>query len=92
MTPDIVSKIEADFEDPNEILEILESMESRNRGPISDRTYRSIVFLAQGSKDKLNHYVELAFQDYRDLYWQAEYEDPETRKYDFSRSFEEQGL
>tara|TARA_R110000868_G_scaffold242255_3_gene497794 strand:- start:446 stop:733 length:288 start_codon:yes stop_codon:yes gene_type:complete len=90
MKDDIVSKIEADFEDPQEVFETLEALESMNRGPISDRMCRSIVFLVNGDRDKLHHYIDLAFLDPRDLLWQAEYEDPEIKKYDFSKSFGEQ--
>lgn len=41
---------------------------------------------------KLNHFIALSFKDYRDLIWQAEYEDQEVHKYDFNKSFNEQGL
>lgn len=92
MKQDIRDKIELDFVDPKEVLQILRAMESMNRGPVSDRVYRSIVFLSSGNKEKINYYVELAFKDIRDLYWQAEYEDPEIQKYDFSKSFVELGL
>jgi len=87
-----VAKIERDFDDPGQVMAVLESLESLNNGQVTDRTYRSIVFLAGGSKVKLGHYMGLALRDYRDLYWQAEYENPEVRKYDFSRPFDEQGL
>jgi hypothetical protein len=92
MNQDIIDKIETDFVDPKEVLQILEAMESMNRGPVTDRVYRSVVFLSSGSKDKLNHYIDLAFKDVRDLYWQAEYVDPEVQKYDFNKSFTELGL
>ncbi|HDY85240.1 hypothetical protein LCGC14_0751090 [marine sediment metagenome] len=92
MKQDIINKVESDFDEPKEVIRILESMESMNRGPIEDRAYRSIIFLAHGSRDKLNHYIDLAFKDSRDLYLQAEYEDPEVKKYDFNNTFNEQGL
>ena len=92
MKQDIIDKVDLDFVDTKEVLQILEAMESMNRGPVSDRIYRSIVFLSSGSKEKLNHFVDLAFKDVRDLYWQAEYEDPEIQKYDFNKSFVELGL
>jgi len=92
MQQDILNKIEVDFENPEEVVNILEAMESMNRGPISDRVYRGIVFLAQGNMNKLNHFIELSFNNYRDLLWQAEYEDPEVQKYDFAKSFNELGL
>jgi len=92
MQIDILEKIETDFENSKEVVEILKAMEPMNHGPISDRVYRGIVFLAQGSIEKLNHYIELYYKDYRDLLWQAEYENPEVRKYDFNKSFDELGL
>lgn len=92
MTPDIVSKIKNDFENPKEILNILESMQTEETGSISDRTYRSILYLAHGSTDKLAQAIELALLDCRDLYWQAEYGDTEVRRYDFNKTFGEQGL
>jgi hypothetical protein len=92
MKQDIVAKIRRDFENPDEIFERLGSLESGLGKPVSDRIYRSIVFLADGDRNKLSHYIDLALTDYRDLLWQAEYEDPEDRKYDFNRSFSEQGL
>ena len=92
MQQDILDKINEDFENSEEVVNILESMESMNCGPISDRIYRGIIFLAQGDMSKLNHFIELSFKDCRDLIWQAEYEDPEVQKYDFNNSFKELGL
>jgi len=45
-----------------------------NRGPISVRVYRGIIFLSDGDMNKLSHYLELALKDYSDHLWQAEYE------------------
>lgn len=92
MQQDILDKINEDFENPEEVVNILESMESIDRGPISDRIYREIIFLAQGDMSKINHFIELSCKDYRDLVWQAEYEDPEVQKYDFNKSFNELDL
>lgn len=92
MQQDILDKIKYDFENAEEVVNILESMESMNQGPISDRIYRGVIFLSQGDMSKLNHFIELSFKDYRDLIWQAEYEDPEVQKYDFNKSFNELGL
>ena len=77
---------------PQEVIDILESLETMNHAPPSDRVLRSIVFLAQGDRNKLSHFIDLAYRDYRDLLWQAEYENPEVRKYDFNKSFDELGL
>jgi hypothetical protein len=92
MRPDILDKINSDFENLEEVISILKVMESTNPEPVSDRIYRSIIFLSEGNINKLNHFIELFFTDYRDLIWQAEYEDPEIQKYDFNKSFKELGL
>lgn len=67
MQQDIFEKIKVDFGNSSDVLNVLEAMESMNLGPISDRVYRGIIFLSDGDMDKLNHYIELAFKDYRDL-------------------------
>jgi hypothetical protein len=92
MQKDILEKIETDFQNPEKVINILKAMESMNRGPISDRAYRGIIFLAQGSMTKLNHYIELSFKDYRDLMWQAEHVESEVQNHDFNKSFSELGL
>ncbi len=92
MQPDILEKINADFEKPDEVLKILKAMETAVQEHVSSRICRGIVFLSQGSICKLNHYVELSLIDYHDLIWQAEYEGPEIHKYDFNKSFNDLGL
>jgi hypothetical protein len=92
MQLDILEKIYKDFDNSEEVVNILEAMRSLDRDPVSDRIYRGIIFLSQGSMSKLNHFIELSLKDYRDLLWQAEYEDPEIQKYDFTKSFHDLGL
>ena len=93
MKKDITQKIKVDFPaSATEVIAILESLESMNRGPISDRIYRAIIHLTNGDQERLNQVIELAFKDHRDLLWQAEYKDPEIRKYDFNKTFNELGL
>lgn len=92
MQKDIVEKIEMDFENSEEVIKVLTEMVSRNNEAISERIYRAIIYLSEGNIEKLNYYIELYFKDYRDLIWQAEYEDPEIQKYDFNKSFNELGL
>jgi hypothetical protein len=75
-----------------EVFNMLKAVGVQAQEPVSDRIYRSIVFLSQGNMNKLNHYIELSLTDCRDLVWQAEYEDPEKQKYDFNKSFHELGL
>ena len=92
MQKDIVKKIEMDFENSEDVIKILSEMVSRKNEAISERIYRAIIYLSEGNIEKLNYFIELYFQDYRDLIWQAEYEDPEIQKYDFNKSFNELGL
>jgi len=92
MKKDILDKIESDFTNPQEILGILSKMAEKDDEVTSDRIYRSIIFLANGKLELLNHFVGLYFVDYRDLLWQAEYEDPEIQKYDFNKTFYKLGL
>lgn len=91
MQPDILRKINADFENSKEVVNILKAMESMSQEPVSYRIYRGIVFLSQGNISKLNHFIELLFTDYRVLLWQAEYENEEIQKYEFNKSFNELG-
>lgn len=44
MQQDILDKINEDFENSKAVLNILKSMESMNRGSISNRIYRVIIF------------------------------------------------
>ena len=92
MQKDIANKIEMDFKTSEEAIKILSEMASRENEVISERIYRAIIYLSEGNIEKLNYFIELYFQDYRDLIWQAEYEDPEIQKYDFNKSFKELGL
>lgn len=94
MQSDIIKKINNDFSNPVKVIELLEEMEKVEGSQIADRIYRSIIFLAEGKIEKLKHYINLFFKDYRDLLWYAEYEgkDPEVQKYDFNQSFVELGL
>ena len=92
MQQDITKKIGQDFESPEEVIGLLSKMEEREDDYISERIYRAIIFLSEGNIEKLNHFIKLYFLDYRDLLWQAEYEDPEIQKYDFKKSFSKLGL
>ncbi|MDH5414915.1 MAG: hypothetical protein OEW87_12310 [Flavobacteriaceae bacterium] len=92
MKKDTLKKINTDFINPEEAISILSEMELKNDEPVPERIYRAIIFLSEGNIEKLHHFIELYFIDYRDLIWQAEYEDPEVQKYDFNKSFNELGL
>jgi len=92
MQQDIIKKIQQDFDNPEEVIGLLSKIEENEGDPVSERIYRSIIFLSEGNLEKLNHFINLYFLDYRDLLWQAEYEDPEIQKYDFNKSFSKLGL
>ena len=92
MKKDTLKKIDTDFKNPEEVIRILSEMELRNEEVVSERIYRAIIFLSEGDVEKLHHFINLYFEDYRDLIWQAEYEDPEIQKYDFNKSFSKLGL
>ena len=89
MKLDILKKIENDFKDSRPVLDALLSLEQINRGPVSDRIQRCIIHLSNGKLDSVYNYIDLAV---RDLIWQAEYENPEIRKFDFNNSFFKLGL
>lgn len=58
---------------------------------ISNRILRCVVFLAEGDLTKLEHYIDIAKTDYRDVIFMAEYTDHDKqnpkRIRDFNRSF-----
>ena len=90
---DIIQKIEQDFAgDYPFALDMIDDFVSCTSKPVSDRLLRAVVFMANGKIEKLDHAIELANIDFRDVLWQAEYDCGETQLYDFHRSFPELGL
>jgi hypothetical protein len=95
MKIDIINKIKSDFgEGSNEALEILinrlEQLEYLN----NDRIIRCLIYLSKGSIKELNHFIDLAQQDPRDLIMYAEYKEGSNfenfkRLRDFNKTFED---
>lgn len=58
----------------------------------NDRVLRAILFLATQCPLTIDQAIHMAISDYRDVLWQAEYDPPDHRKYDFEKSFPENGV
>jgi hypothetical protein len=58
---------------PAEILAILDRYGTKPHHPERDRVHLAILMLSEGKLDKLDHYVNVADQDYRDVLSWAEY-------------------
>jgi hypothetical protein len=91
---DIVKKIHSDFgERSSEAIEALHNAIERTGYPETDRIVRCIIFLSEGNIEELNHYIEVADRDERDIMFWAEYErlSGESLNYkrvrDFSKAF-----
>ena len=58
---------------------------------MSNRIIRCVIFLADGDLEKLEHFIDIAKTDYRDVIFMAEYTDHRSkhpkRIRDFNRSF-----
>ena len=58
---------------------------------LSYRVLRCVLFLAEGSLEKLNNYIEIAKTDYRDVIFFAEYTEHDKKHpkqiRDFNRPF-----
>jgi hypothetical protein len=90
---DVRARVEKDFSTSAQFVaaQIEEFIESfckiYNMQP-GDRVLRSIVFLAQGSLDNLQHYFKAALTDWRDVVYWAEYDRNDKRIHDFNLLFE----
>ena len=94
MEVDIYQKIQADFgEDAAEAKKLLDELDARTKGLVSNRLIRAIIFLSNGSIDQLKAKIELARKDWRDVLLQAEYSYPDTQRIrDFEKTFHELNL
>ena len=93
MAVDIYQKIERDFgANAKSVRQILEEVDARTKGLLSDRMVRCMIFLADGRLDAFKATVEVARTDSRDVYWQAEYDCGEKQLRDFTQSFHQLGL
>ena len=92
MQPDIVEKINKDFDNPDEVIRIVEAFVLISKHPEADRVCRAVIFGAKGDLKRLHECIDDSFFDCRGYLRQAENEGTETQKYDFNQSFSELGL
>ena len=92
---DIVKRIKADFGDESDkALKALDDAVEKTDYLETDRVIRCIVFLANGTIEDLNKYIDSARIDARDVMLWAEYEylgsdSNYKRLRDFNKTFEE---
>jgi len=91
MQPDIVEKINKDFDNPGEALRILEAFVLISKHPETDRVCRAVVFGAKGDIKKLHECIDDSFFDCRGFLHQAEYAGTNDQVYDFNQLFSEIG-
>jgi len=96
MKIDIINKIETDFgQDSNKAKEIITNRIGYFEHLLkNDRIIRCIIYLSKGSIKELNHFVDIALQDPRDVMMYAEYKEGSTfenfkRLRDFNKTFED---
>jgi hypothetical protein len=88
--PDIAARIEQDF-DPGALDGICRLLQPLVDEGLGDRVVRCILILSSGEIGRLQHNVEQALLDYRDVIYWAEY-DANRRVFDFNFPFEEAAL
>jgi hypothetical protein len=87
---DIYLKLEHDFgEALPQALSLLEDVEAQTKGNVDDRILRAMIYLSKGDVGRLEELIALVQKDYRDLLWQAEYDEQGQRQFDFSKTFHE---
>jgi len=94
MKHDIQHKLQKDFgSDFYTVLERINEWDAEVKSLLEDRVLRSVIYLADGDLKRFELYKEIARRDVRDVFWQAEYDEPEgRRKRDFSKVFEQSDL
>lgn len=88
MPPDVIAKIEADFQAVDRI-KVIKALENLRTDLQSEgyRVVRCVLYLAQGDMQQLDHYVERARYDWRDVIYWAEYDKQDNRTRDLTRPF-----
>ena len=88
--PDIAARIEQDFggDALRGVCSLLQPVLDQDLG---NRVVRCILVLSRGDLGRLQHNVQQALTDYRDVIYWAEY-DATRRTFDFNRPFEEAAL
>jgi hypothetical protein len=81
----VSARLASDFPgaDHAEALRLVESLE------LAQRIVRSVVFLAHGDLERLEHYVGRAREDWRDVVFWAEYEQADSGRLRQVRSMTE---
>lgn len=93
MQPDILEFIQNHW--PHESADIvarLNAIDPSVNCQNNDRVLRAILFLRTRCSLTLDQVIQMATSDYRDVLWQAEYDPPDHRKYDFAKSFPANGV
>jgi hypothetical protein len=85
---DVAERLRADY--PNEQLVTLQALLGEYDGKERARVVRSVVHLAEGSIDRLLHFIGCATTDYRDVIYWAEYDLSDQRVRDFDQPFDAQ--
>ncbi|MGE5473964.1 MAG: hypothetical protein ACM3UU_07055 [Ignavibacteriales bacterium] len=89
---DIIKKIELDYSDSKEIvISLLESFIYNFKliygfRPDS-RIVRCILFLSDTKMEYIKHYIALSEKDWRDVIYQAEYDNFDRKVHDFNKAF-----
>jgi len=89
-TKDIKIEIQKSFKQRSkDAIELIQKQFADTK--MSNRIIRCVIFLAEGDLEKLEHFIDIAKTDYRDVIFMAEYTDHESkhpkRIRDFNRSF-----
>lgn len=87
MKKDILEIIQANFKDPERVINLLDVISVRQE---KDRIIRSILILSDGDYDSVREWVKKANSDYRNIIFYAEYDNRNVRKYNFSYPVDEQ--
>lgn len=94
MKTDIIDRIKLDFgKDSIKAIEILNNRINNFEHLLSnDRIIRCIIYLSKGSIRELNHFIDVAHQDPRDVMMYAEYKESSSfenykRLRDFNKTF-----
>lgn len=82
---DVINKIKSDFNADEALL--VENLLSGYDGNEPDRVIRCILHLANGSYQRLEHNLQNANMDYRDVIMFAEYDKEDRKINDFSKPF-----
>lgn len=89
-TKDIKIEIQKSFKQRSkDAIELIQKQFADTK--MSNRIIRCVIFLAEGDLEKLEHFIDIAKTDYRDVIFMAEYTDHESkhpkRIRDLNRSF-----